>query len=538
MKILLSNDNARQQAVAALEKVALAVGTTLGPGGLPAIIETRSPAGDSFTATTTKDGVTVLRGLKFTDPVEHAIHHFACLASMQTMIDAADGTTSTALIASAVARELISHKNMTPQAFARKILAESEKAIAAIRAEAQVGEDVVERAVMTACNGDAQVTSIVMEALKGVSSFGSIHIEKNPLEKEPYQVRVQAGYHAGRGYNWHDRAAISVSNAAAARDVVVMEKPRVFLYNGYIQDPAQIEKVLEKLVEATDGSFNLLIVAHDVDERVGEALWKFNTKRRTAKVFIVKSPVLGEERSGFHHMLDVASITASTVYDYGSMDEFVVAGLGICDKVEINEHKTVIHGRAPNHTVPERARQNEDAAKRARSQQDVDMIHTRNAELTEGLMTIVLGGAHAAILQERKDRVEDAVGAAQSARTSGVLPGCGVSYIRAADLVQSETLARAFRIVHRQILANFGFEDHGRVLSQGVTIGFKDGEMIEGSFLDLNVTDSADTVTSVIKNGVQLGVLCATVGCISLTSNLVEIEGERRLQDILQGATR
>ena len=67
-KCLIIGDKARQDAVSALSTIAQAIGSTLGPAGLPAILDKASIYGDLFPVVS-KDGLTLLSNLDFVDPV-------------------------------------------------------------------------------------------------------------------------------------------------------------------------------------------------------------------------------------------------------------------------------------------------------------------------------------------------------------------------------------------------------------------------------------------------------------------------------------
>ena len=66
------------------------------------------------------------------------------------------------------------------------------------------------------------------------------------------------------------------------------------------------------------------------------------------------------------------------------------------------------------------------------SSYDKEKLRERLAKLTKGVAVIKVGGANRKPkLKEKKDRVEDAVCATRAALEEGILPGGGVSLVRA-----------------------------------------------------------------------------------------------------------
>src|SRR5947209_1199315 len=99
-KQLLYTDEARKKLLSGSEKLAKAVGSTLGPTGRNVIIE------KSFgNPTVTKDGVTVSKEIDLPDPFENMGAKLVNAVAQKTSDVAGDGTTTATLLALSIYTE-------------------------------------------------------------------------------------------------------------------------------------------------------------------------------------------------------------------------------------------------------------------------------------------------------------------------------------------------------------------------------------------------------------------------------------------------
>src|ERR1700719_3002832 len=99
-KQLLYTDDARKKLLNGAEKLAHAVGITLGPTGRNVILD-KSFGGP----TVTKDGVTVSKEIELPDPFENMGAKLVNVVASKTSDVAGDGTTTATILARAVYRE-------------------------------------------------------------------------------------------------------------------------------------------------------------------------------------------------------------------------------------------------------------------------------------------------------------------------------------------------------------------------------------------------------------------------------------------------
>lgn len=542
MKQLIIGPDSRNSAVEAMALIAEAVGSTLGPQGRPFVFE-RLGADQRHKPTVSKDGLTVLNSLEFADPIHNAIHFFSQQAAAHSVLASGDGTTSTVVLAAAVAKAINDAKHSIPQAFARQIRREALLAIDLIRKEADRSDDCVRKVALTAANGDDELVEVALKAVQMSSAFGTILVEKAPALRDRYKLSKSDGYVGGKGYNYNNIFATSCADQAAENAPFEWENARVCVVNGALFVNEMLDPILAAFNTACNTSSptgpakKLVIFAYETSDDILNRLVMFNRKMAAFDigVYVAKPRLTAEVNSGLQVWRDICAYTSSTMLDGGNYKSVVPEMFGTVQKVRVTPTQTVLLGRAPNHWVEQRVQQNQNIINSAESQFDKEITTLRNSELAEGLVKVEVGGGLLPDIQERADRFDDAAKAAQACMRAGALPGCGASYIRSAELAKvCPALSDALSTVHKKIMENFGATAE-KTFAQGETCYIDDNGVQKGQFKDLGVMDAAETVYAVIKNGVELGILVATLGGYSLINNTVmgEIQKAKTIREVM-----
>src|SRR5438128_5599850 len=123
-KQLLFTDEARKKLLAGAEKLAKAVGLTLGPTGRNVILD-KSFGGP----TVTKDGVTVSKEIDLPDPFENMGAKLVNAVAQKTSDVAGDGTTTATILALSIYQEGL--RNITAGANPMAVKRGIDKAVAA-----------------------------------------------------------------------------------------------------------------------------------------------------------------------------------------------------------------------------------------------------------------------------------------------------------------------------------------------------------------------------------------------------------------------
>src|SRR5204863_706086 len=146
--------------------------------------------------------------------------------------------------------------------------------------------------------------------------------------------------------------------------------------------------------------------------------------------------------------------------------------LGRARKVVVTkDDTTVVEGQGEADGIKARISQIKAEIERTDSDWDREKLQERLAKLSGGVAVIKVGAATEVKLKEKKHRIEDAVSATRAAIEEGIVPGGGVTLIRAEEAVDPAALGlegdeatgativkRALSEPARLIAANAGHE--------------------------------------------------------------------------------
>ena len=423
-KELTFDIEARKALLAGVEKLAKAVKSTLGPRGRNAVID-KSWGGP----TVTKDGVTVAEEIELTDKAENMGALLVKEAASKTSDTAGDGTTTATVLAEALFREGLRYiaAGVDANALVRGMKKAVETAGTAITGMAKPinGKSDIQNVATISANNDPEVGKIMADAFEKVGKDGVITVEEGKsLETE---VTVVEGMQFDRGY-LSANFVTDVDNMKANLD-----KCLVLVHEDKIESVTKLVPLLEKVMQAKKP---LLIIAEDI---TGEALSTLviNKLRGTLQVCAVKAPGYGDRRKAM--LEDIAVLTGGKAFmkDLGvELDKVELAELGMAKKIEVDaDNTTVIEGAGATKDIQARIDQIRREIDNASSDYDREKLQERLAKMAGGVAQINVGAASEAELKEKKARVEDALHATRAAVQDGIVPGGGVSFIRARQAI-------------------------------------------------------------------------------------------------------
>ncbi|GDX36192.1 60 kDa chaperonin 5 [Alphaproteobacteria bacterium] len=518
VKVMKYSDEARKSLLIGINKLADAVKVTLGPKGRNVIFS------KSFGAPRiTKDGVTVAKEIELEDKFENLGAQLVKEVASKTNDIAGDGTTTSTVLAQAIAHEGIKAvtAGINPMDLKRGIdlaVDEMVKELNKMSKKVSNKEEIAQVATISA-NGDVEVGTKIAEAVQKVGPESPITVEEaKGLE---FEVDVVEGMNFDRGY----LSPYFITNTE--KMTVEMDNPFILLFEKKISSLQPMVPMLEAVVQS---SRPLLIIAEDVE---GEALAALvvNRLRGGLKVCAVKAPGFGDRRKAI--MEDIAVLTNAQLIseDLGMKLEAVTPSqLGQAKKIIVDkENTTIVDGAGKASDVKARCNSIKAQIEETTSDYDREKLQERLAKLSGGVAIIRVGGTTEVEVKEKKDRVDDALAATRAAMKEGIVAGGGSALLYAGRVldklkVANEDQAVGVKLVRnvvkspiKQIAENAGFD--GAVICNEVMIKADPAfgyDAQNNKYVDMfkaGIVDPTKVVRTALQDAASIAGLLITTEC-------------------------
>ena len=201
--------------------------------------------------------------------------------------------------------------------------------------------------------------------------------------------------------------------------------------------------------------------------------------------------------------------------------------LGRAKKVMIDkENTTIVSGAGKKGEIQARVAQIKAQIEETTSDYDREKLQERLAKLAGGVAVIRVGGATEVEVNEKQDRVEDALHATRAAVEEGNVPGGGVALLRAKKAVGRinndnhdvqagiNIVLKALESPIRQIAENSGFEGSnvvGKIMdNKSETFGFDAQTEDYVDMLEKGIIDPTKVVRAALQDAASIAALLVT----------------------------
>ncbi len=517
-KIISFDREAKQKLQAGVDKVYKAVATTMGPFGRNVLIEK-----EHGEVASTKDGVTVAKTITLEDPIENMAATVIKQAAQKTVDAAGDGTTSSTVLANAIATQALnatSHASTNATQIKRGIEAAVKEVVAELKKMSIdiTSEEQIKQIATLSANGDTEIGELVATAIDKVGRDGVVTVEESRSGET--SLEVVEGLQFDRGYKSH--YFVTDNNTMSA----VLNDPLILIYDKKITTIKDLLPLLEK-VSAEQKS--LLIIAEDIE---GEALATLvmNKGRGALKVAAVKAPGFGDLRDQM--LEDMAILTGATVISSSrgmSLAKLNMDWLGNARVATVGkETTTLVDGKGNPEMIEERILALKAQLDKETTPYNVERLQERLGKLVGGVAIINVGGGTEIEMKEKKDRLDDALQATKAALDEGILPGAGVALLHARKVLDvlgkddkskgAEIVFKACAAPFKQILVNAGEDPNewwNKIYAQdGTTIVPNLSENSTIDAFESGIIDPTKVVRSSLENAAAAAVTLLMTECV------------------------
>jgi len=523
-KIISFDKQAKEKLKSGIEQVTKAVATTMGPYGRNVLIER-----EHGQVSSTKDGVSVAQTVELEDPIENMAATIIKQAAVKTVDAAGDGTTTSTVLAHAIAVEALdatAYASTNATQIKRGIDAAVKEVVKGLKELSQdiSDEAQIKQVATLSANGDTEIGELVATAMDKVGREGIVTVEESRTGET--SLEVVEGLQFDRGYKSHYMVTDNNTMQAVLTDSLVL------IYEKRISAAKDLLPILESV---STQNKSLLIIAEDItDEAL--AVLIVNKMRGTLKVCAVKAPDFGDRRTLI--LEDIATLTGGSLVspDKGmKLDKFNMDWFGQARTITVSKDTTtIVDGKGDTEKIEARISELKKQIDRPGvSPYEMEKLQERLAKLIGGVAIINVGGGTEIEMKEKKDRLDDALQATKAALEEGITPGAGVALLHAREAItydskDSSDFNRGKQIIYRacgkpfnQILNNAGEEtmDYYMTLAKEATNGVNNlvPSIEEGTLVNAfeeGIIDPTKVVRCALENAAAAAVTLLMTECV------------------------
>jgi chaperonin GroEL len=508
-KHLLFREEAREKVLHGATALVDAVRVTLGPRSKCVLIEKKW--GKPLVC---NDGVTIAKEIELKDPDENLGAQMLREAAERTSEAVGDGTSTSTILAHAIFADGL--RNIAAGASAIDLKRGLERgvriAVETIRSFSKPVSSRKEKSQIAtvSAHNDSTLGELVADAMERVGGEGVVSVEE--AKGTETNLEVVEGMQIDRGY----LSPYFITDAEKMQ--AILEEPLILLYEKKISGLKDMVGLLEQIAQAHK---SLLVIAEDVD---GEALATLvvNKLRGVLNCAAVKAPGYGDRREAL--MNDMAIVTGGkfVAEELGiRLDGLQTSDMGRASRVVVDKDTTtIIGGGGQKEAIAARCQEIRKQIEKTTSDYDREKLQERLAKLAGGVAVIRIGAPSEAEMKSRKDALEDAISATKAAMAEGIVPGAGLTLLRAAAALEKEEancdgdertgiriLKRALEFPTRQIAENSAI-DGGVVVAQMKSGASNTGlDASTGKYVDLmeaGIIDPTKVVRLALENAVSV----------------------------------
>merc|ERR1712112_628174 len=295
---------------------------------------------------------------------------------------------------------------------------------------------------------------------------------------------------------------------------------------------SNIQAIIPALELANQHKKPLLIVAEDID---GEALSTLviNRLKIGLQVVAVKAPGFGDNRK--NTLQDMAVATGGLVFgtegDTLKLEDVQIQDFGKVGEVVVTKDDCMLlRGGGVETDVTKRVEMIRDQIEDTNSEYEKEKLQERMARLASGVAVLKIGGSSEVEVNEKKDRVTDALNATRAAVEEGIVPGGGVALLRCLPVLNSlvpanEDLKKGIDIIKHalrqplmQIATNAGLDAsvivNKVVENENLNIGFDAATEVMVDMIASGIIDPAKVVRTALTDAAGVASLLCTAECV------------------------
>lgn len=469
-KIIEAGTETQKKFLKGIAVVDKMVGDTLGHGGRNRLIQRKYKA-----PLVTNDGATIARHILIEDPIEDMAAQTIIEISMETANQAGDGTTTSAVMATTLAREHIqkqienansdvldSGDKINALETWRQINVEKDRAIEYLKEMSRELTDEDIHNVISTSLENMEYGETLAELFKKIGKDGYISVEENWATKKGIDTETI------EGMRFYGKYASPYLITTANKKEALWTDAHILVTNQRVDDFGKVEKVFKELM-ATPNKKLVIIGGYSEGEtpfskefirKISahmKGFYQLDAEKQASvgQILLIQAPSLTTQE-----LEDVAVFCDAKLYDKNlNMDirGISINELGYVSKVSATEEEVNLIGGRGN--VAERIEVLKAQAELEKDEMFRQKMLRRIASLASGVGIIRVGASTESERSYIKYKLEDAVLALKAAHEEGIVQGGGLAYSELAERLGEDSLLYSMlKAPHERIKSNLGVE--------------------------------------------------------------------------------
>jgi len=526
-KELLLRDEALPRLMSGIDKLTNAVKSTLGAKGRTVII---GKPGNM--AHITKDGVTVAEAVHLKDEIENLGATIVKEAASKTGDIAGDGTTTATIIAHSIISQGLEaiQKGANPMDLKIGIDKAVQLAVENLKELAQPAkddQDIYLKIATISANNDPEVGKIIAEVFQATGKDGVITVE----ESKSYDTSISIidGMQVDGGY----LSPYFITNQS--KKTCELINPHIILCSGNITMMKDVVPIIDKIANdhGERGEQFIRPIVFIADSVREEALYTLVTNHIQNRIHVcaVAAPSWGDTRKAI--MEDLAAITGATYIaeEKGlKLETAELTHVGGCEKIIIDEGKTIIYkGKGSQDAVADRLNMLKEEIETVKDERKKTEAKRRYARLQNGVAIVYVGGATQIEVDEKKDRIDDAICATRATAEEGYVAGGGITHMTLSNMMDDHQaackdestgwniVANALTAPLRQMLENAGVNYQSflfKLIDEEYGYGYNMKTDEYEDLFDAGVIDPAKVARVTLEHAASVAGIFLTTECV------------------------
>ena len=439
-RILIREEELRKRMMEGAEEAFTAVSTTYGPAGKNVILE-RGFGRPTYT----RDGVTIVEQVFFSDRVKNFGAQALAEASRSANNVSGDGSSATVVLSYNVLEGAVQAvaAGQHPMDVSAQLEKDAQVLLEALEQEVIPVKDGQLKDVATVSAGDPLLGQLIAEAILYVGKDGGILTEKAPITD--IEREYIDGYYLQSGFT-----ALQAGKKELADPFVIVSSKRLSSQADAIDI---LNGIAELKLNPNQKQVPRIVFVGNIEDAAYNTIVNTINAGQIDALIIKTPPMYGE--LGKYLLEDIALYAhCKPITDSTSLKAFGEEYIGTVDKAIASKSEATLFGDNQSEDVLARIAQLKDQTGNEEQPAFAEKLRDRVAKLEGKIAIFKIGGVNDSIREETEYRIEDAINSTRHAHNRGIVPGGGVTLLKLSKLNVSDITKTALKNTFKQLLVN------------------------------------------------------------------------------------